>query len=155
LTTRMKRRALAGVLALLLVWPFAHYLMVVYGHVDPWRLFGWAMYCQPRPAPRVYVVARSKDDPSELPTTGRIERQPHVVEVGELQRLLGRPLLTSAEYASRQLWGRLAGSPDALAHRIFEARPNFDRLRIGVLVPYLDPRTGAQGFRRTDYSFRR
>jgi hypothetical protein len=46
LVTR-SRIALAG-LALVAVWPFAHRALVAQLHLDPWRYFGFAMYCYPK-----------------------------------------------------------------------------------------------------------
>lgn len=44
-----RRAALVALLLAVMVWPVAHRgLVEVYG-VSPWKLFGWAMYCRPKP----------------------------------------------------------------------------------------------------------
>jgi hypothetical protein len=155
LTTNAKRRVVGVVLALLVAWPGVHYWMVTVGHADPWRLFGWAMYCQPRPAPRMFVAARERGDATPFDPDLDIERDPHAIDLRELQRRAGRELMTESEYARRQLWGRFAGRPDAVADRIFAMQPQVDRLRIGVRVPHIDPSTGRQAFRRSNFYYRR
>ena len=48
MSLRAKQYVLAGLLLLLALWPLAHRALVVRYRVDPWRLFGWAMYCTPK-----------------------------------------------------------------------------------------------------------
>jgi hypothetical protein len=43
-----RARTAVVLLALLAVWPYAHRVLVERHHLDPWRYFGFAMYCYPK-----------------------------------------------------------------------------------------------------------
>jgi hypothetical protein len=43
-----RTRAAVVMLALLAAWPYAHRVLVERYHLDPWRYFGFAMYCYPK-----------------------------------------------------------------------------------------------------------
>ena len=44
-STEQKKRLLAGFLVALFLWPAAQHVLVVRYHLNPWWLFGMAMYC--------------------------------------------------------------------------------------------------------------
>ena len=43
-----RARAVVVLLFLVAAWPYAHRVLVERYHLDPWRYFGFAMYCYPK-----------------------------------------------------------------------------------------------------------
>jgi hypothetical protein len=122
----VKRRVVGVFLLCFAFWPLCqHALVRVYG-VDPWKLFGWAMYSVPGPMKTVRVVLVDAD--------------------GELRRLDLRHY-TPEEQAlvdrfreRRRALGRLASS-EPLARGIFELHPEASGVFVPVLTFALDPDT--------------
>ena len=64
---RTKRRLVVFGLAAFTIWPLVHRGLVARYDTNPWRLFGWAMYCVPRPKLLpMAVVVYTLDDHGEL-----------------------------------------------------------------------------------------
>jgi hypothetical protein len=53
MTSRARRKAMVAIVLFVLLWPLVHGVLVARLRVDPWELFGWAMYSLP--AARVQV----------------------------------------------------------------------------------------------------
>ena len=113
-----KRRILVVLLGLFALWPIVHGELVARYHINPWRLFGWAMYCVPTYEPQVRFFGKSGDRSGEisLPPSPRVEveRIRFVRQRGQL-----------GEWASG----------DLLASEIFAAYPDLDELVIAVSHP--------------------
>jgi len=53
----VKRRLVGLFLVAFALWPLLHFAATTRYGVDPWKLFGWAMYCVPGPLKTLRVVA--------------------------------------------------------------------------------------------------
>ncbi|HSQ00629.1 MAG TPA: hypothetical protein VL049_25680, partial [Candidatus Dormibacteraeota bacterium] len=71
-----KQRLVVSVLAVLALWPLAHRALVWRYDLDPWRFFGWAMYCTPRLPVDVslFAVEDGARVPVELASLTRAQR---------------------------------------------------------------------------------
>ena len=119
------RVAVIGLVALL-VWPPVHYGLVRSWALDPWKFFGFAMYCRPSIPPSLdaWVLAggrRAEYPPREWP--------------GEAKLAL-RSFLRD-----RQILGTRR-APNAVAHWIFRARPEVEQVLLVVRHPRIDLATG-------------
>lgn len=127
----MKRRLVGGFLVLFALWPLVQHVLVRTWDVDPWRLFGWAMYCVPGPMKTVRVVQISRDGRFAVRDTRGYD--------AELQSLVDRYRIR------RQSIGRLA-SGDALARFVLERYPDWEGVALPVLTLSLDPETALSRF---------
>jgi hypothetical protein len=122
----VKRRIVQVVLIGLALWPLAHYALVLRFGTDPWRLFGWAMYCVPGPMKTVRVIELSRDGGArEVP---RREQGEAVWRTVSRYRVL------------RQALGDLAGA-EPTARRVLELRPDWEGVALPVLSLVLDRET--------------
>jgi hypothetical protein len=111
-----------GVVLAVLVWPLVHLVLVARYEVDPWELFGWAMYAQP--AARVQVRVDVERDGVRSPL-----------------RAMGATRQAIRDYARRRTaLGRLA-PPDALAQSVLESRSEAEAVWIVLRRIELDRRT--------------
>lgn len=112
----MKARITLVLLLALGLWPMAQHLLVRRFDVNPWKLFGWAMYARPRLSSEV----RALDD-------------------------RGRPLPSSPEVERfRQKWallGRLA-SPALAGRAVFAAHPELQEVTLSALLLEVSPKDG-------------
>ena len=133
----MKARILGSIALLLLVWPFAHRYLVHRYDVNPWELWGIAMYCTPNDchvAPYVQSMGAGR-----LTKQQSMERSlPH--GVNDFRRV-------------RSDLGRFH-SPDDLARAVLEARPSLDEIEIVVTVTRLDGKTAMIQKRKRYYRYR-
>ena len=109
-----KRRALIALLIALAVWPFIHFALVQTHGINPWRFFGFAMYCVPRRLVFLDAFARvgDREAPMPFPSSGP---PPEVVD-----------------YIDRRwAWGP-GLEPDGLATMILAAEPALTGVRIDV-----------------------
>ena len=119
----MKRRILSVGLVLFALWPLAQHALVRTQGVDPWRLFGWAMYCVPGPMKTVRVVEVSRDgrfqvlDPERYDAAGQ-----HAVDVFRIRR---------------QGLGHLETGDDLAAHML-ERHPEWEGVALPVLTLSLE-----------------
>lgn len=114
-----RRRAMAAIVAVVFFWPFAHLYLVAQYRVDPWELFGWAMYS--RPAARVQVrVNVDRDGVSKLLRATGAERK-RVVEFARDRSALG-------EFAS----------PATLVQSVFDDDPGIQTVEVVVREITLD-----------------
>lgn len=75
MSTRTKARLAGTLLALVAVWPLAHRQLVTRYDVNPWKLYGFAMYCTPHLV-AVDLIDRTRPParripPEELPAALR------------------------------------------------------------------------------------
>ena len=139
MTFTAKQRLVVAALAVLAVWPLAHRALVVRYDLDPWRFFGWAMYCTPKLPTDIYLFAvengvRVPVDPQSLTPAQR----------RSVYALLRR----------RSVWGSLA-SPEHVGSTILAAKPEADAVEVVVSKWYLDPATAQIATRDERYRFQR
>lgn len=127
MTLAAKQRLVVGVLAGLAAWPLAHRLLVARYDLDPWRFFGWAMYCTPKLPAEVHLFAFENGERVEVP----------LASLGDPQRRAVDSLRDR-----REVWGRLA-SPARAAAALLDARPAAAAVEVVVEKWYLDPATAS------------
>lgn len=135
LNLRRKRGIATGVLIALAIWPCAHRLLVARLDLNPWRFFGWAMYCQPNLRPIVRIAAEPGGESAIVPNGTTAEA---------LDRFL----------RERHVWGRLR-QPDRLAEIVLLEHPDFSAVEIVVERRRLEAGTGRLGTVRDVYRYRR
>jgi hypothetical protein len=124
LPTRVKERIFVAVLAVLVVWPLAHYALVRSQHIDQWRFCGFAMYCRPAYIPKLQFGGTIGDQP---------------LSQDRLRAALGSESARVDRFiARRKLWGDLA-RPDDLASLILERIPELQSVTITLLSTGLEP----------------
>jgi hypothetical protein len=111
-----------GLVVVVLLWPVAHRFLVETREIDPWELFGWAMYSEP--AARVQVRV-------DLIRDGRREPLRAMGPLRDAVRAFAR---------RRTILGTLA-APDALAARVLASRPDADGVVLVLRRVRLDPRS--------------
>ncbi|MEE8143241.1 MAG: hypothetical protein V3T77_09080 [Planctomycetota bacterium] len=139
LKTAHKIKILFALLVVLLVWPLIHRWLIVRYDISPWRLFGWAMYCEPKIEAFVDIKLMVGKRPVDWPGS----RLPDRIEK-ERKRYAWR----------RFVYGRLV-SPAELARISFETFPDVDRVEIRFRKVYLDGDTGHVEALRELYQFQR
>ena len=139
MTLAGKQRLVVAVLALLAAWPLAHRALVGRYGVDPWRFFGWAMYCTPKLPVRVSVYERRADE--------RLR-----VALGDLDPALRK---SARRLVNRRLrWGTLA-SVDGFGRQVLAARPDAEAIEIDLAHWYLDTYSAHIAARRDTFTYRR
>lgn len=139
MTLAGKQRLVVAALAVLAVWPLAHRALVARYGIDPWRFFGWAMYCTPKLPVMLEIRTRRGDAVEE-------------VALRDLPREARRAVYRLKK--RRAVWGTLA-TPDRLAAALADARPDADGFEITVERWYLDPSTAYVAARRDVYAYPR
>lgn len=139
MTLAAKQRLVVSVLAVLAVWPLAHRVLVWRYDLDPWRFFGWAMYCTPKLPAEVHLFAI--EDGARVP-----------VELGSLTRAQRRAV--HALRRRRSLWGTLA-SPARAGAALLAARPGASAVEVEVKKWFLDPATATIDTHVEAYRFQR
>lgn len=118
----VKRRLVIGALAVVTMWPLAHRALVAWFALNPWKFYGWAMFCIPNP--RTFAALYEFDGDRPIPLRpGRLR--------AEDERAV-------REYAAQwQMLGRLTprSSIAAIAHRLLDEDPHLQR--VGVIVTQL------------------
>jgi hypothetical protein len=137
MTLAAKQRLVVAALAVLAAWPLAHRAVVARYGLDPWRFFGWAMYCTPKLPVRIELRERRAGAVSEIATR-------------DLPRDARRA--ASKLKKRRALWGTLA-SPAGLAAALAASRPDAEGFEIVVERWYLDPATAHIATRRHAYQY--
>lgn len=136
--TVTKARVVAGALIGIALWPIVHRQLVVHYDINPWKLYGFAMYCTPHGV-AVDLVDRSvrpprRIEPDTLPPPARAAYDAFV----ERRRTLGRFV-----------------SPDDMAGEVLRALPEVRRLTVAVGIFSLQWREDRLTPRRTFYRFDR
>ena len=120
MNARSKARWVGTLLLVVCLWPLVHRPLVLWLDVDPWKLFGFAMYCTPHHV-SVDLIDRGAVPPREILPT---ELPPALR--AELAHFIAR----------RTTLGRLV-SPDALGRDVRAALPGVERLVVAITVTRL------------------
>jgi hypothetical protein len=118
-----KKRLVLVLLALVALWPLVHRGLVARYGLNPWKFFGFAMYCVPSLAPqfRVEVDYGERVEPLDLTA-------PHFARAR---------FEVAAFVQQRAVWGRLA-TPERVAEALFEVLTRVESVEIEVIDPYFD-----------------
>ena len=132
----VRRRAMAGVVGFVLLWPLFHMALVARAHVDPWEFFGWAMYS--KPAVRLQI---------------RVE----VDRAGEIQplRAMGELRSRVKHFARRRSTLGSLASPDELIAAIFDSDETIDAIEIVLREIELERESGTLVARDHPHRFER
>lgn len=115
-----KRRSVVLVVLMVALWPLVHRGLVLSVRIDPWELFGWAMYAVPSERVQVGV---------DLVHGAERERlRPNSDEFAKIQAFAKR----------RSALGQLASS-EALAREILRGHPSAGALIVFTRRVSLDP----------------
>lgn len=136
MTLRAKRRIVFSALLVLAVWPLAHRALVARYEISPWRLFGWAMYCQPKLSLEVGTVAERGGVPFDVEIPDSVIRAR--ARFGEMRVALGRLV-----------------SPADLARLMLTELPEADRAVVVIQRNRLDPASARIVGRREYFRFER
>lgn len=132
----LKKQMLAGLVLATLLWPLTQHGMVKYLGIDPWKLFGLAMYCTPHDV-RVRIT---------------VEDESHVLDISQLTEETRHQVYRFVQI--RRIAGRLI-HPKDLAFRIMEERPDIRSLQIVIVTAALDPNIDLVVPKWTTYKFTR
>jgi len=111
-----KQRLLVLALACFALWPAVHHVATVSFDMNPWKLFGWSMYCVPRRWVDVAIVMRD--------TSGE-----HPLEYHQGQADLAAVV---DDYANRRWVYGWPYTPDRVAKRLFAKYPDASQFTIHV-----------------------
>jgi hypothetical protein len=138
----MKRRLVVGGLVALTVWPLAHRVLVAAFDLNPWKFYGWAMFCVPNPRTFAALYELTGDNAVPL-SRGRLRPEDEQA--------------VRAYAAERQFLGLLArqANIEALAHKLLDEDPRLDRVGLLVTQLTLDSRTARLTTRQEMYVYRR
>jgi hypothetical protein len=139
LTLAGKQRLVVAALGLLAVWPLAHRALVARYDIDPWRFFGWAMYCAPKLPATVSLVAIEGGE--RVPVAVRSLSPDDRRAIHSLRR-------------HRALWGTLA-SPARAGRVLLAARPRAAAVEVVVEKWFLDPASASIATRTETHRFER
>jgi hypothetical protein len=139
LSFETKRRGVVVLLAVMLLWPLLHHVLVQQVELWPWKFYGWSMYCTETGSHTLVVV----EDAS-----GRHVLDPfqHGSELeGRFRGFRGR----------RNTYGALV-APDQLAQHILASRPDVRKVDVFVQHYGLDAGSGRlEAGRRYRYAYPR
>ena len=122
--TRWFTRTAGIVLVLIMVWPFVHRGLVVVADVNPWKLFGFAMYCTPHQVKvRLAKMAGNRIRPMSK------------------QEIPPEPRRALAIFERNRASLGMLHSHEDLTRYLAESLPPTERLFIWVEVTTLDPAT--------------
>ncbi len=119
----VKKRIVLNALVLFALWPAVHHGLVRTRGLNPWKLFGWSMYCLP-PKRRIGSI--------KVSTGGRPERRTLPPEIHKAYL---------AYRQNRAVLGRRV-KPDRVAAMIFEEFPKIDRVDFEIEEISLNTATG-------------
>jgi hypothetical protein len=138
MTSARKTRVVHAALVALTLWPVAHLVLAARFDISSWKLAGWGMYATPR-FPRVGLEVFGR-----VRASGAIERARAVA-----------PALRSEAYAviERHRFLRRLVRPDALGRAMLAAHPEWDQVRIVLVWPEVDRRTGMVVTARVDHVY--
>ena len=137
MSTRLRTRIAALLLAFVVVWPPAQHVLSRSFDMDPWAFFGFAMYAAPNL--RTHVRAGILDGAQDAePDWNAVPR-----DVADA---------IHAYALRRARWGELL-PPDGLAAEIFERHPELPGLVVRVRRWVLERGTARIAHRDRDYTF--
>jgi len=119
----MKRRIVQAFLLLFALWPMLQFGAVVRYGVDPWKLFGWAMYSVPGAMKTVRMAVESESGTLRTidPRSYSTREQRAVTRFVEHSRALG-----------------LLAIPDSLFQLFLDERPEARAIVLGLATLTLD-----------------
>ena len=117
-------RLFTGLLGVLALWPLVQHLLAVHYDVNPWKLFGMAMYCTPHSI-QLQLWDRTTEPRRELDLAA--------LSLETRQRL-------QTYRAEREALGRLS-RPDKVARQVLAELPETKLLEFKIGVTRLDPHT--------------
>jgi hypothetical protein len=137
LSVAAKARIVLAGLAALLFWLPVHWRLVESRALDPWKFFGFAMYCRPSipPVLEAWILVEGRRvayPPAEWPADGR--------------------LVLRGFLRDRQILGTWR-PPNAVAHAIFRMRPDAEQVLLVVRHPRIERATGILGEREFRYGY--
>ncbi len=116
---RRKTSVIGLLLAAFAIWPLLHHVVAKRYFVNPWRLFGWAMYCVPVYQPQVRFF-----------TT----RDGQLLEIAYPRVSSDNALAYDRFLRQRPQLGTLA-EPGALGRVFFRQYPQLDQVTVQVTQP--------------------
>lgn len=116
---KQKTAAVAVLLVAFTLWPIVHHAVAKSYFVNPWRLFGWAMYCVPIYQPKLRFFTTRDDQRLEI-AYPRVSRD--------------NALSYDRFLAHRAQLGMLV-EPDALGETFFRQYPQLDRVTVHLTQP--------------------
>lgn len=105
MSARVRRRWLAGIAAVALVWPGLHAALTRTAGSDPWELFGFAMYTVPHPRVQVELKVTVDGRLRPLRAAGTLRKE--IDDYARRKATLGR--MVSDEDFARRLLARNPG----------------------------------------------
>jgi hypothetical protein len=135
---RVKKYVVYGALLLLTLWPLVHVWLVERYDVSPWKLGGWGMYAAPRPSfwgMEVYYRLAGSHDFVQLTT-------PTVPERAE-----------AGAFLQSHRWLRKLVPPDRFAGVVMDSDPRIDAVKIVVVHPVMNAKTGMIEASRNVYEY--
>ena len=113
----IRRKVMLTLVAMLGLWPMAHYYVVAAYDLNPWNWFGWAMYTQPsaRIEATPYSLSGERVSPAAIGTE----------KYREIQELY-------LDWSARYMQVDAREAPDAFARAILEAHPHWKGVNIRV-----------------------
>jgi len=123
LSIARKKRLVLVLLGIVLLWPLVHRALVAEYGLNPWKFFGFAMYCVPvvEPQVRLFVDYGERVEPLDASSPD-----------------FARLRLEMASFVhQRDLWGRVA-EPDRVAAVVFELLTSAKAVEVEVIDPFFD-----------------
>lgn len=125
-------------LLLVAVWPLVHRMLVAKYDLNPWKFFGFAMYCVPtlEPQLRLYVDYGGRVEELDL-------SPPHLAPVR---------FEVEAFKHDRGILGNLA-TPERVAQALFDVLTRIEAVEVEVIDPYFDLETSRIAVRRPRFRY--
>ncbi len=117
LSAKRKARIVGSVLLLIALWPIAHRQLVARFDINPWKLYGFAMYCTPHHVV-VDIVDRSGSEPRRLEPEAFPPRLRHAHE----------------RFSARRSTLGVLHEPDELARAVLETLPEVRAFSVAVRI---------------------
>lgn len=136
----IKRRAILALLLVVALWPLLHRVLVARYDLNPWKFFGFAMYCVPTLEPQLRL---------HVDYGGRVE----VLDVSQPDFARVRAEIEVYQH-DRGVWGDLA-TPDRVAAAVFEVLTRPESVEVEVIDPYFDRETARIAAKRPRYRYPR
>ena len=116
---RIKKYSIVLLLLALLTWGLCHPVIVYFYDMNPWKLFGMAMYCVPQSQlSAIHFADTSSGERRLIPFPDKVSEQKRAKQLKYL--------------SLRRHTGSLL-APDVLAEHSFELRPDLTRLEIVIV----------------------
>ncbi len=117
MSPKRKARIVGSALVLIALWPLAHRQLVTRFDINPWKLYGFAMYCTPHHVV-VDIVDRSGSEPRRLEPEAFPLRLRHAHE----------------RFSARRSTLGVLHAPDELARTVLETLPEVRAFSVAVRI---------------------